>query len=131
MKTLWISIILFSAMIIIIIINALYINNVVNHLQELVSTLDPIYTPQCNISVQKISDFWDKHQKVIRLSANNIETNKITDCIVQLKASVTSQSQMDFELSKQTLLNYIERLQKQEIINLRLNKKAENNDETP
>lgn len=118
MKTFYVSIILFFSMVVIIVVNAIYINNVTNSLQALTLQLSDTSDQHCDIKLKNLSNHWEKNKKIISLSANAIDINKISDYISQLKASAKSEETVDFEIAKQMLINSIERIRHLEKITL-------------
>lgn len=118
MKTFYVSIILFFSMVVIIVVNAIYINNVTNSLQALTLQLSDTSDQYCDIKLKNLSDHWEKNKEIIGLSTNAIDINRISDHISQLKASTKSGETVDFEIAKQMLLNSIERIRHLEKITL-------------
>lgn len=118
MKTLLVSVSLFLIMISLITVNAIYICNVSNALKSDILQLDVAFDEQCEEALKSISTYWNKNKRIISLSTNSTDVNKITDCISQLQTSAKNHCQTDFETSKQLLLNLIERMPHTEKITL-------------
>ena len=79
MKSFVITMILLVAMLLGIVSNSLYINNVVNRMQEMLDGLPSPTHPSCGEQARALLDFWNTHTKYVNLSINYLIADRVTE----------------------------------------------------
>ena len=84
MKGLVTSLILLTVAIILVVINAFYINITVEKLDELADT---VLHEQTEASVSELLDYWEKHHPFIGLSVSLREIDRVTENLLNLRTA--------------------------------------------
>ena len=107
MRDFIISIILFSILLALIIVNSLYINNEIKLLNEAVKDVPEIDSPECQNSINHLRDEWQRFKKIARLSLNYAEINRMDCLIEEMNCHLRTKNVNDFENSKVMILNLL------------------------
>ena len=119
MKSFWISIVIFTTMVLIIISNYLYILKITDKLCTMLQSIPTPTDPQCIQQIVILERFWEKHHSIINLSTAAIKTDAISSDIVKLKSLAIKFEMSDFEVTRNQLLNAICSIKKTEKISLK------------
>ena len=115
MKSFIISSILFSFLIIAILINAIYINEGIDHLTEITEALGDFNSEGFNDKLEELEECWKHFRKAADISCSYSELNRIDTTFRQLRSYANTKSQSEYEATRSTLiilLNDLSRLEK-------------------
>ena len=79
MKSFVITLLLLAAMLLGIVTNSLYINNVVNEMLKMLDELPEPSHPSCEEKARAIFDFWNTHQSPVELSVNYLIVDRVSE----------------------------------------------------
>ena len=86
MKSLLISLILFAVMLSSIAVNAIYINNVANKMNDLLAELPDIGEEGCSDATRDICDYWEKNTPYVGLSVGYTIVDRVSEQAATLSA---------------------------------------------
>lgn len=114
MKSFWISITIFTAMIIMIVLNYFYISRTTNRLCDILQSLPEPTDPECNKQIAELEKYWENHYRIIKISTASTEITNISNEIIKLKCLAMEYETSDFEVTRHQLLNAIRNIKKSE-----------------
>ena len=114
MKSFWISITIFTAMIIMIVLNYFYISKITNELCDKLQSLPEPTDPQCNQQITELEEYWENHYLIIKISTASTEITNISNEITKLRYLAIEFETSDFEVTRHQLLNAIYDIKKSE-----------------
>ena len=103
-----ITLILFSILISIVIINSFYVNNIINDIKNEITSLKTIPCEENAIIIKQIKSKWEKDSIWVSLSVSYEDIEELTDMIVSLEASNSVKDYNQFKLYHELILNSIE-----------------------
>ncbi len=118
MRSFFISVTMFFAMLVLIAANHFYINSVADKLENMVSSLSSTDSSECINEIDNIELFWEKERSLCRLSIRFSELNNISDGISSIRSYALSKNESQFKCSAELLINSIEEFRRQESLEL-------------
>lgn len=103
-----ITLILFSILISIVIINSFYVNNIINDIKNEITSLKTIPCEENAIIIKQIKSKWEKDSIGVSLSVSYEDIEELTDMIASLEASNSVKDYNQFKLYHELILNSIE-----------------------
>ena len=116
MKTFLLALVLFSLMLAGVTWNALYINKVANELEEQISALPPISSPDCEAAARAIRDYWDARKDRVALSARFSLSDRISEQAETLLACASCGDLYGFVTARALFLDAIDDLARTETL---------------
>ena len=121
MKTLFITATVFLLLCIALFLNYKYINNTVEELTDLTNSLDITNKKECEETLLKITEKWEKSTDIFSLSVSFREIDYLGEVLISLSHYCKVGNEGEFERYRQLLLDAIEgvsRLERFSIINI-------------
>ena len=116
-----ITLILFAILISIVIINSLYVNNIINDIKNEIASLKTIPCAENAIIIKNIKSDWEKDSVWISLSVSYEDIEELTDMITSLEAANSVRDYNQFKLYYELISNSIDdigRLEKFSVKNI-------------
>ena len=86
MKSFVITLLLLTAMLLGIISNSLYINNVVTRMEKMLDTLPAPDHPNCINQAIALQEYWSKQVKIVDLSVNYLLVDRVSEQVALLSS---------------------------------------------
>lgn len=121
MKTLFITATVFLLLCIAMFLNYKYINNTVEELTDLTNSLDITNKKECEETLLKITEKWEKSTDIFSLSVSFREIDYLGEVLISLSHYCKVGNESEFEKYKEMLLDAIDgvsRLERFSVINI-------------
>lgn len=121
MKTLFITATVFLLLCIALFLNYKYINNTVEELTDLTNSLDITNKKECEETLLKITEKWEKSTDIFSLSVSFREIDYLGEVLISLSHYCKVGNESEFEKYKELLLDAIDgvsRLERFSVINI-------------
>ena len=121
MKTLFITATVFLLLCIALFLNYKYINNTVEELTDLTNSLDITNKKECEETILKITEKWEKSTDIFSLSVSFREIDYLGEVLISLSHYCKVGNESEFEKYKELLLDAIDgvsRLERFSVINI-------------
>lgn len=121
MKTLFITATVFLLLCIAMFLNYQYINNTVEELTDLTNSLDITNKKECEETILKITEKWEKSTDIFSLSVSFREIDYLGEVLISLSHYCKVGNESEFEKYKELLLDAIDgvsRLERFSVINI-------------
>lgn len=86
MKAFALASMLFLLMLVLILVNVLYINNVETELEALLSSLPDFHSDDCPDAARTLVNFWERHRPLVGLSTRYSLTDRVSEHAATLLA---------------------------------------------
>ena len=121
MKTLFITATVFLLLCIAMFLNYQYINNTVEELTDLTNALDITNKKECEETILKITEKWEKSTDIFSLSVSFREIDYLGEVLISLSHYCKVGNESEFKKYKELLLDAIDgvsRLERFSVINI-------------
>lgn len=113
-----ITTILFIILIIMIILNFCFVENVIRDMEEAVSTMDTLPCDNNTVIIDHLKDYWGKSVPLLSLSVTYDDIKDLTDIIDSLQAANETRNINQFQIHVELLLNAIDEIGRLEKLSL-------------
>ena len=112
MKTFVAALVIFGALLLLIIGNAIFIHRTANELDARLAAL-PACTEATN-AVNELQSFWQERQEWVGFSVSYEEIRKMDECIIEMQSACAQNEESDFETAKRLAFSAVAHIRRLE-----------------
>ena len=119
MKGFYITIALFSALIISCVLNFLFINNVHSEMNDMISEISESPCLENEEKIKELSEYWERVNSIVGISVNFLSIDSVSNLIDSVRVYNEQEDAIQLSYSKELLINAVENIKRLEVFSIK------------